>query len=62
MNIPELKWITENRNVLSNDDYKMLESLDLFSQYDSNRMLEQSYPDMVQMLGLINYIYEKHNR
>lgn len=61
MNIPELKWVMNNRDRLSKEDYKALNSFDIFNQYDNNRQLEQSATNMLELVSLVGYIYEKHN-
>ena len=60
MLITELKWVMDNRDKLDNEDYKILKSMDVFSQYD-NGELEQSALKMLEVLSLVNYLYKKYN-
>lgn len=61
MNIPELKWVMGNRDKLNKEDYKALESFDVFNQYNNNKQLVQSAPKMLELASLVIYTYEKYN-
>lgn len=61
MNIPELKWVMQNRSLLSKEDYAELESYDLFKQYDDNKELHYNGEDMLKVIRAIIDIHEKYN-
>lgn len=56
MKIIELDWVMKNRNILDEDDYKHLQSYDLFNRYD-NGELHQNALEMLQAFGLTLGLY-----
>lgn len=60
MKIIELEWIMKNRDLLNEEDYKILQSYDLFNQYD-NGELHQSALKMLETFGVIIGLYEKYS-
>jgi hypothetical protein len=61
LKIIELEWIMKNRVLLDKDDYKQLQSYDLFNQYD-NGELHQTFSKMVEVLGLVIDLHKKYTK
>jgi hypothetical protein len=59
MKIIELDWIMKNRNLLEEDDYKILQAYDLFNQYDKGE-LRQNALKMLEAFGTVIGMYEKY--
>lgn len=55
----ELDWIMKNRDLLDKDDYRQLQSYDLFNQYDKGE-LHGNGIRLVEALGLVIGLYEKY--
>jgi hypothetical protein len=61
LKIIELDWLMKNRDLLDKDDYKILQSYDLFNQYD-NGELKQNAIKMLVALGTVIGMYEKYTK
>lgn len=60
MKITELELIMKNKHVLDDDDKRTLESFNLEEQY-KNGELDLPALKMLELLGLLAYMCEKHN-
>ena len=59
MKITELEWLMDNRDIIDNPDYTLLQSYDVFNQYDKGE-LHQNLPVMLEVFGLVIELYEKY--
>lgn len=59
MKIKELRWLMQNRELLSEEDAKRLKSYNLFEQYDAGE-IHQDGVAVLEVLAVVQELYDQY--